>query len=458
MKRIALFAAFILAISTVAARADTNVVVLNIKGAIGVATADYVLSGIEHAETSNSDLIIIEMDTPGGLMTPMRDIIQAILGSSVPVATYVTPAGARADSAGTYILLASHIAAMTPTTHLGAATPVAMGWGGDDAPAKDASDEESDDDAETAPPSGPAMERKVLNDAIAYIRSLAERYDRNADWAEKAVREAATLTAREALEQNVIEFVAENRAELLRMIDGVEVEIDSEIVTLATDNVVIEEYEPSWRIKILSAIASPETVLLLGLIGLYGLMYEGLNPGAIVPGVVGVICLLLAAYGLQVLPVNYAGLALIIVGLALMTAEAFAPSFGALGLGGIAAFIFGAIMMFDSDIPGFGISITFVVTIAAIFALLFIWLLSYLLKLRKRGAVSGKDSIIGGFGTAMQSFTGAGKVWLEGEAWAAESSVAVEKNQQVVVRGLDGLTLEVEPMVEQNTDEKDLQT
>ena len=451
MKRIALFAAFILAISTVAARADTNVVVLNIKGAIGVATADYVLSGIEHAETSNADLIIIEMDTPGGLMAPMRDIVQAILGSSVPVATYVTPAGARADSAGTYILLASHIAAMTPTTHLGAATPVAL-VGGDAIP-EDSSNGESDDDVEEAPLSGPAMERKVLNDAIAYIRSLAERFDRNADWAEKAVREAATLTAREALEQNVVDFVAEDRAELLRLIDGVEVKVNSDVVTLATSNIVVEEYEPNWRIKILSAIANPETVLLLGLIGLYGLMYEGWNPGAIVPGVVGVICLLLAAYALQVLPVNYAGLALIIVGLALMTAEAFAPSFGALGLGGIAAFVFGAIMMFDSGIPGFGISITFVVAIAATFALLLIWLISYLLKLRKRGAVSGKDSIIGGIGMAMQSFSGTGKVWLEGEAWTAESNVAIEKNQQVIVRALDGLNLKVEPAPEPIADE-----
>ncbi len=451
MRRIAFFATFILAISTVAAQADTNVVVLNIKGAIGVATADYVLSGIEHAETSNTDLIIIEMDTPGGLMAPMRDIVQAILGCSVPVATYVTPAGARADSAGTYILLASHIAAMTPTTHLGAATPVALGGG--DAIPEDSSNGESDDDVEEAPVSGPAMEQKVLNDAIAYIRSLAERYDRNADWAEKAVREAATLTAREALEQNVVDFVAEDRAELLRLLDGVEVKVNSDVVTLATSNIVVEEYEPNWRIKILSAIANPETVLLLGLIGLYGLMYEGWNPGAIVPGVVGVICLLLAAYALQVLPVNYAGLALIIVGLALMTAEAFAPSFGALGLGGIAAFVFGAIMMFDSGIPGFGISITFVVAIAATFALLLIWLISYLLKLRKRGAVSGKDSIIGGIGTAMQSFSGTGKVWLEGEAWTAESNVAIEKNQQVIVRALDGLNLKVEPVPEPIADE-----
>lgn len=442
MRLRAFLVALILVFSAVSAQADGNVVVLNIKGGIGVATAEYILSGIEHAETSGAELIIIDMDTPGGLMAPMRDIVQAILGSSVPVATYVTPAGARADSAGTYILLASHVAVMTPTTHLGAATPVALG--GDDATPKNSDDEESDDDAEAAPPAGSAMGRKVLNDAIAYIRSLAERYGRNADWAEKAVRDAATLTAREALEQNVVDFVAKDHAELLRLVDGYEVEVDSEAITLATNDVVMEEFEPSWRIKVLSVIANPEIVLLLGVIGLYGLMYEGWNPGAIVPGVVGIICLLLAAYALQVLPVNYAGLALIIVGLALMTAEAFAPSFGALGIGGIAAFVFGSIMMFDSGIPGFGISIAFVLALAAVFALLFIWLISYVLKLRMRGAVTGRDSIIGGIGTAMHGFTGEGKVWLEGEAWTARSSVAIEKNQHVVVRAMDGLVLEVE--------------
>ncbi|MCH7636718.1 MAG: nodulation protein NfeD [Proteobacteria bacterium] len=456
MRLKALLAATILLVSAAAAQAEGNVVVLSIKGGIGVATAEYILSGIEHAESSAAELIIIDMDTPGGLMAPMRDIVQAILGSSVPVATYVTPAGARADSAGTYILLASHIAAMTPTTHLGAATPVSLT--GDDATPVESDDEESEDDAETEAPSGSAMERKVLNDAIAYIRSLAERYGRNSDWAEKAVRDAATLTAREALEQNVIDFIAEDRADLLRQVDGYEVEASSELVTLATSDVVIEKYEPNWRIKILSAIANPEIVLLLGLIGLYGLMYEGWNPGAIVPGVVGIICLLLAAYALQVLPVNYAGLALIIVGIGLMTAEAFAPSFGALGLGGIAAFAFGAIMMFDSGIPGFGISIAFVVTLAAIFALLFIWLLSYLLKLRRRGAVSGKDSIIGGIGTAMQDFNGEGKIWLEGEAWAARSSVAIEKDQYIVVRSMIGLVLEVEPTTEPDSGDTQLQT
>jgi membrane-bound serine protease (ClpP class) len=466
MKSIATITTLILTLFAGAVHADGKVIVLEIKGGIGVATADYIISGIEHAEETGAEMIIIDMDTPGGLMAPMRDVIQAILGSSVPVATYVTPEGARADSAGTYILLASHIAAMAPTTHLGAATPVSL-TGDDATPDKapkeapeESPDEESEDEAEpaTQPQPGSSMERKVLNDAVAYIRSLAERHGRNADWAEKAVRDAATLTAREALEENVIEFIAADHAELLQLVDGLEVKVGSEPVTLATSTVIVEEFEPNWRIKILSAIANPEIVLLLGLIGLYGLMYEGWNPGAIVPGVVGVICLLLAAYALQVLPVNYAGLALIIVGLALMTAEAFAPSFGALGLGGIAAFVFGAIMMFDTGIPGFGISLTFVIALAIIAALFIIWLVSFVLRLRRRGAVSGRGSIIGGVGTAMSDFSGDGKVWLEGEAWAARSKVAIAKNQEVVVTDLAGLVLVVEPVSEPDAGDAQLQT
>ncbi len=454
MKSIAVFAALILGFLSASAQADDRVVVLELKGALGVATAEYIISGIEHAESTNAELVIIDMDTPGGLMAPMRDIIKAILNSSVPVATYVTPDGARADSAGTYILLASHIAAMSPTTHRGAATPVSLT--GDDATPEPASDETSEDDSteeaegDDATPDvktqpGTSMERKVLNDAIAYIRGLAERHGRNADWAESAVRDAATLTAKEALEQNVIEFIANDHQALLEMLDGHEVIIDSETVVLLTSDDTIEVYESNWRIKILSAIANPEIVLLLGMIGLYGLMYEGWNPGAIIPGVVGIICLLLAAYGLQVLPVNYAGLALIIVGLALMTAEAFAPSFGALGLGGIAAFVFGAIMMFDTGIPGFGISLTFVIGLAIIAAVFIIWMVSFVLRLRRRGAVSGIGSIIGGVGTAMSDFSGEGKIWLEGESWAARSRMPVIKDQEVVVTDMVGLTLEIEP-------------
>ncbi len=452
--------AVLLGLPGIAAAAGT-VVVLEIDGAIGVATSEYLSSGIEHAEAADAELVILNMDTPGGMVSSMRDMVKVILGSSVPIVTYVTPAGARADSAGTYILLASHVAAMAPTTHLGAATPVTLG--GDDATPEDSFDEPDDESTEESagesseeaadedeaedsePQSGSAMERKVLNDAIAYIRGLAERYDRNADWAEDAVRSAATLTAREALEMNVIEIIAEDQANLLQQLDGFEVKMQSETVALATDDVTVENFEPNWRIKVLMVISNPEIVLILGMIGLYGLMYEGWNPGAIVPGVVGIICLLIAAYALQVLPVNYAGLALIIVGIALMTAEAFAPSFGALGLGGIAAFVFGAIMMFDRGIPGFGISIAFVVSVALTAALLIIWMVGFILKLRRRGAVSGRESIIGGIGTALLDFDGEGEVWLEGEAWSARSTVPIEKDQEVIVTAMDGLILDVKP-------------
>jgi membrane-bound serine protease (ClpP class) len=452
MKSIAYFLALLIGFLAPAAQADSDVVVLEVRGGIGVATAEYVISGIQSAESSNARLVIIEMDTPGGLVSSTRDIIQKILASSVPVATYVTPEGARADSAGTYILLASHLAVMAPTTHIGAATPVSLG--GDDAtpafpPAPPGEeDPESTGDEETeqpAPQPGTAMERKVLNDAIAYIRGLAERHGRNADWAEAAVTEAATLTAVEALEENVIEFIAPTRADLIEQANGREVAMTSGPAVLELENVTVTEYEADWRIKILSAIANPEIALLLGMIGFYGLIYEFLNPGAIFPGVAGVICLLLAGYALQVLPVNYAGLALIIIGLALMTAEAFAPSFGFLGLGGIAAFVFGAIMMFDSGIPGFGISIAFVTSVGIAAALFMFWLVSFILKLRRRGAVSGAESIVGGTGTAMFDFTGDGKIWLQGESWAARSRAPIAKDQEVVVKAMTGLTLEVEP-------------
>lgn len=452
MRYCAIVASLCLALVASPARADGQVVEMEIKGGIGVATADYIISGIEHAEETGASLVIINMDTPGGLMAPMRDIVQAILVSDVPVATYVSPAGSRADSAGTYILLASHIAAMAPTTHVGAATPVSLN--GDDAtPRKpeQESDEDAEEDEAPEAPAGTAMERKVLNDAIAYIRGLAERHGRNADWAEDAVVNASTLTATEALEMNVIEFIAEDRGDLLAQLNGHEVKVDSEIVALDTSSVIVEEYEPDWRIKILSVIANPEIVLLLGMIGIYGLIYEASNPGAILPGVVGIICLLLAAYALQVLPVNYAGLALIIVGIALMTAEAFAPSFGALGLGGIAAFIFGAIMMFDSGVPGFGISVTFVVTLAVVAALFLIWLMTFIIRLRKRGAVSGAESIIGGIGTAINDFTGDGKIWLEGESWAAHSDEPVSKGQEVIVKAMDGLVLQIAPANERES-------
>jgi membrane-bound serine protease (ClpP class) len=459
--------ALLLACSS-AAMAQGKVLQLDLEGALGVATAEYIVKGIERAADEDASAVIIRMDTPGGLVEPMRDIVQAILSSDVPVITYVSPGGARADSAGTYILLASHIAAMAPTTHLGAATPVSM-IGGDFSPGDEEkpepttpkggageadeagdADEAAESEAEeppkdTAAPDS-AMERKVLNDAISYIRGLAERRGRNADWAEEAVRSAATLTATEALEQNVIDVIAADRSELLDKIHGMEVEVNHDTVALDTRGAAVELVEPNLRQKILNAIASPEIAVLLLMVGLYGLLFEGYNPGAVLPGVAGIICLLLAAYALQVLPVNYAGLALIVVGVVLIVAEAFVPSFGALGLGGIAAIIFGSIMMFDSGIPGFGISISFVVSLALVAGGLLFWMVTFIVRLRNRGAVSGRESIVGGIGRATESFTGEGHIWLESESWSAHSNMPIEKDQMVRVLAMNGLVLEIEPL------------
>lgn len=461
---------------------------LDLEGPLGVATAEYIINGIDEANERNGKLVIIRMDTPGGLVDPTRDIVSRILSSEVPVATYVSPGGARAASAGTYIVLASHIAAMAPTTHLGAATPVSLG--GDDAPSQPpfgnppAEDESrgdaGNDDSDTSPDenadenadgnsaekdnesnpesdaadedsgrqSGSAMDRKVLNDAIAYIRGLADAHGRNADWAEIAVTEGATLTADKALEMNVIDLIAADQAELLAAVNGRTVKVNNRETTIETEDVMVERIEPSWRIKVLSTIANPQVALLLMIVGLYGLLFEGYNPGAIVPGVVGVICLLLAAYALQVIPVNYAGLALIVLGIVLIVAEAFVPSFGALGLGGIAAFVFGAIMMFDSGVPGYGISITFVLSVAIVAGLLLLWMVMFLVKLRKRGAVSGEELIEKSIAVARESFTNEGFVWLEGELWQATSPVPVQQGQKVRVRHIDGLKLRVEPLAD----------
>jgi membrane-bound serine protease (ClpP class) len=373
--------------------ADPKAVKLQIKGAIGPATSNYIVKGIEYADEIDATLIIIEMDTPGGLDSAMRDIIKGILNSPVPVATYVSPKGSRAASAGTYILYASHIAAMSPATNLGAATPVQIGGGESPAPASPAPD---DDDAEGTDESEPqsgktAMEKKAINDAVAYIRGLAELRGRNGDWAEQAVREAESLSAQEALEQNVIDVVAESVPALLDAIDGRVVKVGDAEQALVTADMTIEDYEPDWRTKLLATITNPNVAYLLMLAGIYGLLFEGYNPGAILPGVVGAICLLLALFAFQILPVNYAGLALILLGVMLIVAEAFVPSFGALGLGGIAAFVFGSIILLDSDIPGLAIARALIGGVALTASTVLLAMVYLLMRIRRKPAVSDKE-------------------------------------------------------------------
>lgn len=427
------------------------VAVLTIDGAIGPASSDYFLRGLERAQDEGAELVVLVMDTPGGLDSAMRDIIKGILSSSIPIVTYVSPSGSRAASAGTYILYASHVAAMAPATNLGAATPVQIGGQGG-APAEPAETDgdagaDADEDNAKSPQSKPstAMERKAVNDAIAYIRGLAEMRGRNADWAEEAVRTAESLSATEALERNVIDLIADNLGALLEQIDGRTVNVAGVDRTLATSGLIIERIEPDWRTQLLDTLTNPNVAYLLMLIGIYGLIFEGYNPGAIVPGVVGAICLLLALYAFQVLSVNYAGLALIALGLILIVSEVFVPSFGALGIGGIVAFVFGSIILIDTDVPGFGIDRRLIGAMAVLGGGLTMGIVWFAVRARRMPVVTGRQELIGALAEAKSDFVGDGTVFVHGENWSAHSRQPVTRGQRVRIVGMNGLVLEVQP-------------
>jgi membrane-bound serine protease (ClpP class) len=443
-----------LSLALVAVAAPPSIIVMPLTGAIGPSSADFVERGLARAGNEHAQLVVLQIDTPGGLDRSMRDIIKAILASPVPVAAFVAPSGARAASAGTYILYASHIAAMAPGTNLGAATPVQLGVPGMSPPetpgkpgdesAKAKADKGKSSD-EAAPPSDP-MQRKQVHDAAAYIRGLAQMRHRNVEWGERAVREAVSLSADEALAQNVIDLVARDVPELVAKLDGRKlVTADGEHV-LQTAGAVTTTIEPDWKSRFLAVITDPGVALILMMIGIYGLFFEFSNPGFVLPGVAGGICLLVALFALHMLPVNYAGLALILLGLAFFVAEAFVPSYGTLSVGGIIAFAIGAVLLIDSDVPGFGISRSLIAGLAVVSAAFVALVSGVALKARRRPVVSGSEELIGSLGVVQDDLEHEGWARVHSEQWRVVSPVPLKAGQSVRVVERDGLVLTVAPV------------
>ncbi len=427
------------------AGAAKQAVVLDINGAIGPAIADYVVRNLRSARPAEVGVVILRMNTPGGLDSSMREINAAILASPVPVATYVAPHGARAASAGTYIAYASSIAAMAPGTNIGAATPIQL-RGPSFLPGGGPQQPQSNDKGKENPAEPPDAEsRKAVNDAAAYIRGLAELHGRNADWAVEAVRTAASLPASEALKLHVIDVIADDVPGLLRQIDGRSVWVAGKTERLMTAGLEVVTVPPDWRTEILAVITNPNVAFILMLLGIYGLLFEFLNPGAVAPGLIGGLSLLVALYALNLLPINYAGAALVLLGIGLMVAEAHIGSLGLIGIAGVVAFVIGAIMMFPSGAPGLTLSLPLLAGTAVASVVFFLLILAMLLRSRRRAVVAGAETLIGAEGKALFWQGTEGRVRVKSEIWRARAAGPLEPGTRVKVIAREGLVVVVEP-------------
>ena len=427
--RLLLILALLGATASLRAATPAPVIALHLSGVIGPATAEYVERGIALASREHAQLVVLTLDTPGGLDTSMRRIVQNILAAAMPVVTYVAPSGARAASAGTFILYASHVAAMAPGTNVGAASPVSIGF--TPSPAGDGDDKKAK--------SPDVHERKAMQDAAAYIRSLAQLRGRNADWAEKAVTEASSLSASEAKAQNVVDLVAGDEAALLHELDGRKVAVAAGERVLQLAGAPTIAFDPDWHFRALAIIADPTVAMILMLLGVYGLIFEFGHPGFVFPGVFGAVSLLLGLYALHLLPVNYAGLALMAIGIAFMVAEVFVPAFGSLGLGGIVAFVIGALMLIDTDVPAFGIPRSLIVILALVTLAFVLVVVRMAVRARRAPIVSGVASLVGADGEMVDDAADIGWATIRGETWQVATDARLSRGQKIRVVGMDGV-------------------
>jgi membrane-bound serine protease (ClpP class) len=410
--------------------ADKNIILLEVDGFIGPAKQEYIHKGIEHALSEQAEFVILRLNTPGGFDKAMREIIKDILASPLPIVTYVAPQGARAASAGTYIVYASHVAAMAPATNLGAATPMALN-------VSDSKDLLKDKSVE---------QRKIVSDSLAYIQGLAKLRHRNVEWAEKAVQNAASLGSEEALQVGVINIVAQDLPDLLKQLEGRSITTQTQTKEFKTKGLQIKKWEPDWRTQFLDVITDPSIAYILLIIGIWGIFFEFVNPGFILPGVAGTTALLVALYAFQLLPIHYTGLALTIAGILFIASELYIPSYGVLGGGGLIAFVVGSVFLFD--MKGYAIpwGLIMGMTIATLSFLLIIMGLA--LKARKRKIVSGYEALIGTIAIVQEDFEAQGWVTIGGELWKARSSLSLTKGQKVEVIGWEGLDLIVRPLTQ----------
>lgn len=400
--------------------------VITYDGIINPVSSELFVTAIGQAERADAEALIIQLDTPGGLDTSMREIIKAMIASEVPIIVYVSPSGGRAASAGVFITVAAHLAAMAPGTNVGAAHPVAMGG-------------QMDDD----------MKKKVENDAAAYIRSLSERRGRNAEWAEKAVRESVSITEKEAVQLKIVDFVAEDLSDLIKKIDGRTVITAAGERTLSTAHSEVVKNRIGFRLRILKAISDPNVAYVLMLLGVTGLIAELYSPGAVLPGVVGAISLILALYAFQTLPINYAGLLLILLAFALFIAEIKVQSFGILGFGGVIALLFGSLMLINADVPALRVSLQVIVPSVLISALFFLVVVRAAWRSQRRRPVTGAEGLIGEIGVAQTDLAPSGMLQIHGELWRAESEEPVSAGEPARVVQVDGLQLRVKKVKRQ---------